>query len=67
MQLIDGHSHMYQSYAASNALKTGVKDVEGFDINELLRRLDELGISQFQTMPQEMTRIRGQWLGSNEL
>jgi len=32
-----------------------------------LRQLDEIGVSRFQTMPQEMTRIQGQWLGSNAL
>jgi len=67
MMIIDGHSHMYQTFAASNKLKKSVKEIEGFNINLLLKRLDEIGVSQFQTMPQEMTRIQGQWLGSNEL
>jgi len=67
MMIIDGHSHMYQTFAASNKLKKSVKEIEGFNINLLLKRLEEIGVSQFQTMPQEMTRIQGQWLGSNEL
>jgi len=67
MRIIDGHSHMYQTFAASNKLKKSVKEIEGFNINLLLKRLDEIEVSQFQTMPQEMTRIQGQWLGSNEL
>ena len=67
MKIIDGHSHMYQTYSSSNKLKKSVKEIEGFGINLLLKRLDEIEVSQFQTMPQEMTRIRGQWLGSNEL
>jgi len=58
---------MYQAFAPSNALKRSVQDIEGFDIEALLERLDEIGVDQFQTMPQEMTRVRGQWLGSNEL
>jgi predicted TIM-barrel fold metal-dependent hydrolase len=67
MRIVDGHSHMYQGRADVSRLKRSVTEIEGFDINRLLERLDEIGISQFQTMPQEMTRIRGQWLGSNEL
>lgn len=67
MKIIDGHSHMYQTYASSDKLKQSAEEVEGFDINLLLRRLDEIEVSRFQTMPQEMTRMRGQWLGSNEL
>jgi len=67
MEIIDGHSHMYQTYARSGELKKSVMEVEGFDIDSLLKSLDEVGVSRFQTMPQEMTRIRGLWLGSNEL
>ena len=67
MKIIDGHSHMYQTYASSNKLRKSVKEIEGFDINLLLKRLDEIAVSQIQTMPQEMTRIRELWLGSNEL
>ena len=67
MRIIDGHSHMYQTSAPSNKLKKSVKEIESFDINLLLKRLDEIGVSQFQTMAQEMTRIRGKWLGSNDL
>ena len=67
MHIVDGHSHMYQAHAPVDSLKTSVCDIEGFDANRLVRRLDELGVSILQTMPQEMTRIQGQWLGSNEL
>ena len=67
MRIVDGHSHMYQTGADVSELKRTVAEIEGFDINRLMDRLDVIGISQFQTMPQEMTRIRGQWLGSNEL
>jgi len=58
---------MYQTFAPSDKLKETAQEIEGFDIGSLLRRLDEIGVSQFQTMPQEMTRIQGQWLGSNDL
>jgi predicted TIM-barrel fold metal-dependent hydrolase len=67
MKIIDGHSHMYQTYASSQDLKKGVEQIDGFDMPALLARLDEIGVSRFQTMPQEMTRIRGLWLGSNAL
>ena len=67
MSIIDGHSHMYQERASTDKLKKSVREIEGFDIDALLERLDEIGIARFQTMPQEMTRIREQWLGSNAL
>jgi predicted TIM-barrel fold metal-dependent hydrolase len=67
MKTTDGHSHMYQTYSNSQHLKKGVEEIDGFDIKVLLAQLDEIEVSQFQTMPQEMTRIRGLWLGSNEL
>lgn len=67
MKITDGHSHMYQTYSNSQHLKKGVEEIDGFDIQVLLAQLDEIEVSQFQTMPQEMTRIRGLWLGSNEL
>lgn len=67
MGIIDGHSHMYQGRATLENLKKSVNDIEGFDINLLFSRLDEIGVSQLQTMSQSMERIRGMWLGSNEL
>ena len=67
MGIIDGHTHMYQKHAKIDNLKKSVKDIEGFDINSLLRRLDEIGVSRFQTMSQSMERVRGMWLGSNAL
>jgi len=67
MEVIDGHSHMYQAPAPSNELKQSVSEIDGFDIKLLLERLDELGISKIQLMPQEMTRVPGRWLGSNKL
>jgi len=67
MRIVDGHSHMYQTFAPSDKLKKSVNEIEGFDIDLLLKRLDENKVSRIQTMPQEMTRIQGRWLGSNEL
>lgn len=67
MGFIDGHSHMLQTVAVGDKLKKTVGEIEGFDIDRLLARLDDIGVSHFQTMAQEMTRIRGSWLGSNEL
>ncbi len=59
MKIIDGHSHMYQKHAATDKLKKNVNDIDGFDINLLLKRLDEIDVSHFQIMPQSMERIRG--------
>jgi uncharacterized protein len=67
MDVVDGHSHLFQNFASSGHLKRSVKEVEGFDMRHLLKLLDEAGVSQVQVEPQEMTRVMGQWLGSNEL
>ena len=69
MKIVDGHSHMYQpeTEVPAGKLPTSVKEIEGFDMDRLLKRLDEIGVTLFQTQPQEETRIRGQWLGSNAL
>jgi predicted TIM-barrel fold metal-dependent hydrolase len=58
---------MLQDFAPSSALKASVSEIEGYDIEGLLRRLDAESITRFQTMPQEMTRVQDQWLGSNQL
>jgi len=67
MRIIDGHSHMLQTTAPVDKLKRKVSEIEDFDMDHLLSRLDDLGVSHFQTMAQDMTRIRGSWLGSNDL
>ncbi len=67
VDIVDGHSHAYQTFAPSDRLKSTVGEIEGYDIGDLLARLDKIGVSRFQTMPQEMTRVQGQWLGSNKL
>ena len=67
MEIIDGYSHMYQTFAPLGQLKRRISDIEGFDISRLLQRMDEMGVSRMQTMPQEMARIQAQWLGSNAL
>jgi len=58
---------MYQGRATIDRLKKSVTDIEDFDLDLLFKRLDEIGISKFQTMSQSMERIRGMWLGSNQL
>ena len=40
MRIVDGHSHMYQDRADVGKLKRSVTEIEGFDINRLLERLD---------------------------
>ena len=59
MGIIDGHSHMYHARADVGQLKKSVSDIEDFDLNGLLDRLHEIGVSRFQTMSQSMERIRG--------
>jgi predicted TIM-barrel fold metal-dependent hydrolase len=67
MTLIDGHTHLYQEYRATESRKRCVEEIEEFDEQKLRRRIDELGLSIVQTMPQEMDRVQGAWLGSNSL
>ena len=67
MKILDGHSHLFQPWVSASELKKSVQEIEGWDRTLLLKRLDEIGVSQVQTMPQEMTRVQGHWLGSNEL
>ena len=67
MKILDGHSHMLQTTAPLDKLKKKISEIEDFDMNRLMDRLDDLGVSHFQTMAQDMTRIRSCWLGSNEL
>jgi predicted TIM-barrel fold metal-dependent hydrolase len=67
MDIIDGHSHLFQVVQPATSLKKSVKQVKDFDIKRTLEQLDRIGIGKVQTMPQEMTRVMGQWLGSNEL
>ena len=42
MRIIDGHSHMYQKHATVDRLKKSVDDIDGFDIDLLLKRLEEI-------------------------
>ena len=67
MEIIDGHSHLFQPFAPSDDLKTDIGETFKSGIESLFNRLDEMGVTCIQIMPQEMTRIQGRWLGSNEL
>jgi predicted TIM-barrel fold metal-dependent hydrolase len=64
--IIDAHSHMLQGFHPCAQLPTSFEDLK-VDVSELLRGLDQLGVQVVVTLAQEMTRIRDQWLGSNEL
>jgi hypothetical protein len=66
-KIIDGHSHLFQVAQPADKLKKSVKEIKDFDIKKTVATFDKLGIELVQTMPQEMTRIMGQWLGSNDL
>jgi predicted TIM-barrel fold metal-dependent hydrolase len=65
--IVDAHSHMYQKRALAHELKRSTDEIEGYDLDLLLKRLDENGVSHLQIMPQKMERIMGLWLGSNEI
>ena len=65
--VIDAHSHMYQAFADAGNLKKSTDEIEGYDLDRLIDRLDENGVSHLQIMPQKHVRIMGNWLGSNEI
>ena len=67
MKILDGHTHMLQTFTPLDKLKSEVSEIENFDMNQLLDQLDDLKVTHFQTMAQDMTRVRNGWLGSNAL
>ena len=43
MQVIDGHSHFYQTFAPTDNLKQTVAEIEGFDTEWLFADLQRVG------------------------
>ena len=64
---IDGHSHMLQGRRARGCLARTLEDLRGVELDALWEGLEEAGVEGVVTLAQEMTRVRDQWLGSNEL
>jgi predicted TIM-barrel fold metal-dependent hydrolase len=58
---------MLQDRHPCTGLPRSLDDLSGVTVDELLEGLDQLGVEAVVTLAQEMTRIRDQWLGSNEL
>jgi predicted TIM-barrel fold metal-dependent hydrolase len=67
MVVIDAHSHLLQGRHPSSERPQSLDDLDDVDVVGLLAGLDELGVEAVVTLAQEMTRVRDQWLGSNEL
>lgn len=65
--MIDAHSHLLQGRHPSDHLPQSLEDLSDVDVPGLLAVLDDLGVEVVVTLAQEMTRIRGEWLGSNPL
>jgi predicted TIM-barrel fold metal-dependent hydrolase len=65
--VIDAHSHMLQGRHPCDQLPASLDDLGDVQIPELLAGLDELGVEAVVTLSQEMTRVRDEWLGSNDL
>ena len=65
--VIDAHSHMLQGRHPCSDLPRSLDDLNDIDVHELLEGLDRLGVEVVVTLAQEMTRIRDEWLGSNDL
>ena len=65
--LVDAHSHFLQDYTPGARLPRTAADLDGVDMGEVLRTMEECGVEVAVTLSQEMTRVRGDWLGSNEL
>jgi predicted TIM-barrel fold metal-dependent hydrolase len=58
---------MLQDRHPSDDLPTSLDDLADVAVDDLLAGLDQLGVEAVVTLAQEMTRIRDEWLGSNEL
>lgn len=65
--MIDAHSHLLQGRHPSHALPQSLDDLGDADVDGLMTGLDELGVEAVVTLAQEMSRVRDEWLGSNEL
>ncbi len=50
---------MYQTFTPSNRLRKSVKEIKGFDIDLLLKRLDEIKVHRFQTVPRRCPAYKG--------
>ncbi len=61
--MIDGHSHMLAGLAKGQA--GGVEGATPFDLSDLFRVMDDLGVEKLVTFVQETERIYKGWLGSN--
>ena len=65
--IIDAHSHMLQDFHPCSELPQTFDDLENIDVDGLCKGLDAFGVENTLTLSQEMTRVRNDWLGSNEL
>jgi len=65
--IIDAHSHLLANFTPCVFLKERLVEVEGFDLAAFDACVERMGIARVVTLAQEMTRIHGQWLGSNAL
>ena len=65
--VIDAHTHLLQGTHPCEDIPQSLDDLPDVDLTGLLAGLDDQGVEVVVTLAQEMTRIRGQWLGSNEL
>ncbi len=67
MVVIDAHSHLLQGRHTSGDRPRSLDELGDVDVAHLLTGLDQLGVQAVVSLAQEMTRVRDQWLGSNEL
>jgi hypothetical protein len=67
MVVIDAHLHLLQGRHASGDRPRSLDELVDVDVAQLVTGLDQLGVQAVVSLAQEMTRVRDQWLGSNEL
>jgi predicted TIM-barrel fold metal-dependent hydrolase len=65
--VVDAHSHLLQATRPHDRLPRSLDDLADVDVPALFAGMERLGIDRVVTLAQEMTRIRGQWHGSNAL
>ena len=65
--IIDAHSHMLQDFHPCSELPQTLDDLGKIDVDGHCKGLDAFAVENTLTLSQEMTRVRSDWLGSNEL
>ena len=65
--MIDGHSHMLMDGDKTGTKRQKVEDLKEVDLDELFRKMDEIGLEMIVSLVQETVRIWDSWTGTNKI